>query len=210
MADHGNTPENTQYGSHDDTRPLGASGSRWEPQPGTTGAAGAEDPSTVPGARADAPPSGDAATPRSWREKVPTAARGRAGIAGAAAGLLAVGGLGGFAIGHATASSGDEFQQAGFTTSQNGQNGQNGQQFGQPGGQQFGQPGGQTDSESGVPGQGSPGFGTPPDLDGDHDFGDHHDFSGDGAGRDGFDQQAPQQESQQPSSGSDSSTRSNT
>lgn len=76
-----------------------ASGSRWEPAAAdpASGAPIGADPD-----EATAPPD-LAANPAAGREPAPTPRRPRWRLAAAAAGLVAVGGLGGFALGHASA-----------------------------------------------------------------------------------------------------------
>jgi hypothetical protein len=73
-----------------------SSGNRWEPSADATPETGAAEPTPATETAAAAPPSRP-----TW------VTRARAGVAGGAAAVLLAGGLGGFAIGRATAADGD-------------------------------------------------------------------------------------------------------
>ena len=76
------------------------SGSRWEPGPDDETVAQPATPPEPPVATdTEAPAPAPAAPKRPWTQRV----RGNGGLVGAAVALVLVGGLGGFAVGHATA-----------------------------------------------------------------------------------------------------------
>jgi hypothetical protein len=135
----------------------GASGNRWEPtEPPTTDTASQADADPAP--PTSQVPVAAAAKPT---ERRPWLSRARTAVAGGAAAVLLVGGLGGFAIGRATAGTGDDLGRTGqqgvptgFDREGDGgfTGGQDGQGQGGPGGPMLGQqPDGQV---PGMPGQG--------------------------------------------------------
>lgn len=102
----------------DQTGPVRpTSGNRWEPdQPRSADDAGSGATAGTPSEAASDTAAFDATptTNRSWRERV-RVPRGRGALAGAAAGALLIGGLGGFGAGYAVADhGGDTVQMTGF------------------------------------------------------------------------------------------------
>jgi hypothetical protein len=157
----------------DDTRPIG-SDPAWEPAPAPgppeTAASGAADPAAEPAAdpAVDSAPAAERTSRASrWRFRlIGTPGRRRGALAGAAVGLVAVSGLGGFAIGHAAADDSGRL----------GDRGQVDARFRDRDGDGHGFPGG-------VPPQGSEGLvPSPPGGDGDRDFDGPGDDTGNGTG----------------------------
>lgn len=143
MADHDN-PNETGPGRSE-------SGNRWEPDPDHSSEASTPGDQTPEGVTPEAQSAEN--TARSGRLSV---SRGRRAIAGAAAGALLIGGLGGFGVGYAAADRGNDVELSGSTSDDDG-----GSLRGPGGRRGLGGPGGGLDEEDRfiVPDQDSGGLG---------------------------------------------------